>query len=67
MVWVHWRSTSGITQSQRDQFAILSEEFPPILEELRTIYETSLPAIEQELEEIGAPYTPGRIPVWTLD
>lgn len=67
MAWVHYRSTSGVTQSQRDQFAILREEFPPVLEALRAIYETSLPEIEKELEEIGAPYTPGRIPVWTLD
>lgn len=67
MTWVHYRSTSGITQSQRDQFDILKEEFPPVLEELRAIFETGLPAIEAELEKIGAPYTPGRIPVWTLD
>jgi len=67
IVWIHYRSTGGITQTQRDQFDILKEEFPPVLEALKVIYETSLPEIERELEEIGAPYTPGRIPVWTLD
>ncbi|MEZ5083784.1 MAG: hypothetical protein R2750_10090 [Bacteroidales bacterium] len=67
IVWVHWRSTSGVTQSQRDAFDILKEEFPPMLAEVKTIYETTLPGIEQELETINAPWTPGRIPVWTLD
>jgi photosystem II stability/assembly factor-like uncharacterized protein len=67
IVWVHYRSTSPVTQTQRDQFAILKDEFPPILEEVKNIYEKSLPEIEKELEDINAPWTPGRIPVWTLD
>lgn len=67
IIWIHYRSTSGITQSQRDIFNILKEEFPPVLEQLKVIFNTDIPAIEKELESIGAPYTPGRIPVWTLD
>jgi len=67
IVWTHYGSTSGISQTQRDQFEILKEEFPPVLEELKQIYNTDLPEIEKQLEAIGAPYTPGRIPVWTLD
>ena len=67
IMWVHYRSTAGITQSQRDIFKILKEEFPPVLNQLKAILNTDIPAIEKELESIGAPYTPGRIPVWTLD
>ena len=67
IIWVHWRSTAPISQSQRDGFDILKEEFPPVLAEVKTIYETTLPAIEQELENLNAPWTPGRVPVWTLD
>ena len=67
IIWTHWRSTSAVTQMQRDGFDILKEEFPPVLDELKTIFETSIPEIEKELEELGAPWTPGRVPVWTLD
>ncbi|MCD4696323.1 MAG: hypothetical protein K8S16_08805 [Bacteroidales bacterium] len=67
IIWVHWRSTSPVTQTQKDIFEILKEEFPPVLEEVKLIYETSLPEIEAELEKLGAPWTPGRIPVWNLD
>lgn len=67
IVWIHYRSTSGITKAQRDQYEILKEMFPPVLEELKGIYSNSLPEIENELEAIGAPYTPGRVPVWTID
>ncbi len=64
IVWTHWRSTSGVTQSQKDIYNILKEEFPPVLEKLKEIYNTELPQIEKGLEEAGAPWTPGRIPEW---
>jgi hypothetical protein len=67
IVWTHYRSTSGITQTQRDLFDILKEEFPPVLEELKDIHDVKLPEIEKELDAIGAPFTPGRIPEWKFD
>ena len=64
IVWVHWRSTSAVTKTQKDIYNILKDEFPPILEQLKNIYNNELPQIERGLEEAGAPWTPGRIPVW---
>ncbi|MFU8844279.1 MAG: WD40/YVTN/BNR-like repeat-containing protein [Bacteroidales bacterium] len=64
---VHIRSTSDITQTQRDVFEIIKEEFPPVLNNLRMIYEKQIPAIEDELEKLNAPWTPGRIPEWKFD
>ncbi|MBN1339885.1 MAG: hypothetical protein JXA03_11210 [Bacteroidales bacterium] len=64
IAWTHWRSTSGITQTQRDVYAIIEQEFPPVLEELKSIYNTELPAVETKLEDIKAPWTPGRVPEW---
>lgn len=58
----NWRSSAAPTQSQRDNYRIVSEEFPPLLEELRTIVEVDVKTIEKKLDEIGAPYTPGRLP-----
>lgn len=59
-----WGNTSTPTQTQRDQYALLGEEFPPILDQLRQIAEVDLKALEAELDRIGAPWTPGRIPEW---
>jgi len=67
IIWTHYSSTSAITQTQRDGFEILKEEFPPILEELKEIYNDKLPVVENELDAMGAPYTPGRIPEWKFD
>jgi hypothetical protein len=59
-----WRSFSAPTQSQKDAFQIVADEFPPILEAITKIVEEDVKEIEKKLEEIGAPYTPGRLPVW---
>jgi hypothetical protein len=59
-----WRSLSAPTQSQKDAFQIVADEFPPILVAIKKIVEEDIKRIENKLEEIGAPYTPGRLPVW---
>jgi len=60
----HMGSTSGITTTEKQNYEILKEEFPPVLDALKRIVETDIPALEAELNKIGAPWTPGRIPVW---
>ena len=57
-------STSAPTQTQRDNFKIVEEEFMPIYLELKKIAATDVKNIEKKLEDIGAPYTPGRLPDW---
>jgi len=64
LAYSHWGSTSGITQTQKDAYEILAEEFPPILDKLRKIKNIDLKTLEDELEAAGAPWTPGRIPEW---
>ena len=61
---VHSSSTGGITTTEREGYQILSDEFPPVLEALKRIVNTEIPAIETQLDKIGAPWTPGRLPVW---
>jgi photosystem II stability/assembly factor-like uncharacterized protein len=57
----HVQSTSGVTQTQKDNYNILLDEFPPLLEDLKVI-NTELKSLEERLEELHAPWTPGRIP-----
>ncbi|MCB2220884.1 MAG: glycosyl hydrolase [Bacteroidetes bacterium] len=67
VAYTHWRSTSDITQTQRDAFDILKVEFPPVLEEVKSIYEKDIPAIAEELKAIKAPWTPGVVPEWNFE
>jgi photosystem II stability/assembly factor-like uncharacterized protein len=59
-----WSSTSAVSQTQRDVYASIETDFPALLDQLKKIGEVYLPDIENTLEKAGAPWTPGRIPVW---
>ena len=64
ITYTHMVSTSGITTTEKQNYEILKEEFPPVLNALKRIVETDIPALETELNKIGAPWTTGRLPVW---
>jgi len=59
-----WRSTSAPTQTHRDAYLIVADEFSPVLQKLKKLVEVDAKQIEKKLDEIGAPYTPGRFPDW---
>jgi len=62
-----WNVTSAPTQTQRDAYRQAGEEFAGLLTELRTLMEEDLTKLEENLEDIGAPWTPGRIPQWEIE
>lgn len=57
-------STSLPTQTHRNAYDIASGELTTVLSSLRSIIDTDLKKIEQEMEKTGAPWTPGRFPEW---
>ncbi|PKP52409.1 MAG: glycosyl hydrolase [Bacteroidetes bacterium HGW-Bacteroidetes-1] len=56
-----WSSTSQPTQTMKMNYDIVKEELPTLIEQLKKIDE-ELKTIETTLDEIKAPYTPGRVP-----
>ncbi|MCF8259873.1 MAG: glycosyl hydrolase [Melioribacteraceae bacterium] len=54
-------SHADIVQSQRSAYEVLSTELPAIISDLKTIMFVEVKAIEDELEKLGANWTPGRI------
>ncbi len=60
----HWGTQNAPTGTQREQFAIVTHDFPPLLARLRAIIEGDLHTLETRAEAAGAPWTPGRIPTW---
>ena len=61
MVYTHWSATSELTGTETNQLEILKEEFPPVLEKLQGIV-NGISQLENRLEELKAPWTPGRVP-----
>jgi hypothetical protein len=58
-----WNTTCAPTQTFEENYKIASRQLGPVIEGLKTVVQ-SIEAIERELEMKGAPYTPGRWPVW---
>ena len=55
---------SGPTTTMRENLAVAARLFRPVLADLSGPVQAELKAVEAALEEAGAPYTPGRVPVW---
>jgi hypothetical protein len=50
------------TTTHEQQYQMASELLGAQLSKIKTMVETEIPALEKELERLGAPYTPGRVP-----
>ncbi len=59
-----WASTAAPTGTHERGYEIAANEFAPVLEKLRALVETDLKQVETQAESLGAPWTPGRVPVW---
>ena len=65
IVGAQFRATSAPTTTQRESYAVASEQLAEMSEALRVLVEEDLAALEAELETAGVPWTPGRpIPRW---
>jgi hypothetical protein len=61
----HWSTTTLPTQTNRQQLALVVEQFGKLHPTLKKLLSEDLPALEQKLEDAGAPWTPGRrLPDW---
>ena len=52
--------THGPTKTHREQFAIAHREYEQVIGEVRKVVETDLERLRKRLDELGAPWTPGR-------
>jgi hypothetical protein len=59
-------SQASIAGSYRDSYQVATTEFTAALAALRSL-EQDVSALETALEVKGAPWTPGRIPVWSAE
>jgi hypothetical protein len=58
-----WSTTSGPTGTYERAYEEARAAFGKVLADLRAVHERTQ-AFEARLERAGAPYTPGRMPVW---
>lgn len=66
ILWGLSESSSAIPSEMKEQYEIAGELFEPVMEQLAGIV-SAVQKIEKELEAMGAPYTPGRMPSWNRE
>ena len=64
IVDAQWNATSVPTATSEEAYRFAAQEFQGELEKLRQLVLVDLKKIEDGLETSGAPWTPGRLPVW---
>ncbi|OGU12818.1 MAG: glycosyl hydrolase [Ignavibacteria bacterium GWB2_35_12] len=64
IIWGVWATSSDATQTQKDAYKIVVDEFTPVYNNLKNIVETDLRGIEKEMDRLGSPWTPNRFPEW---
>jgi hypothetical protein len=61
-----WSGTlTEITGMHREQYQVIGDEFVTILERLRILIEQDLQSLQDLADEVGAPWTSGRLPIWS--
>ncbi|PYQ56912.1 MAG: glycosyl hydrolase, partial [Acidobacteria bacterium] len=64
VVQSHWSTTAQATKTYEEDYNIAATEFAPVLADLRQAIGVDLKSLEDQLESLGAPWTPGRLPTW---
>lgn len=58
-------STTGPTGTHRKQFEIAAEQYESLVDDLMQLVEKDVPKLLKRLDDLGAPWTPGReLPKW---
>lgn len=65
IAYTRYASSGAVTETEKRSYEIVKEEIQPVIEDLKNIAENKITALEKELEQKGAPWTPGRIPTWS--
>jgi len=64
ITWSIYSVTSFPTQTMQDGLQILSGMFEPVYKDIKKIRESDLQQLYTELDRLGVPWTPGRLPDW---
>jgi hypothetical protein len=62
-----WSAEAPATGTHNRSYEIAAEAFAPLLDRLRTLVEADMKALSDRLEAVGAPWSPGRVPNWTIE
>lgn len=62
VAWEQSQSTSAPTETFKKAYSIAKEEFEVVLKDLSTLVEVNIDNLEEQMDKMGLPWTPGRVP-----
>jgi hypothetical protein len=62
MIYTQYSSTSNVTKNQKVAYDVLYEEIQPVIDKLKRINDYELKSIENDMDRLNIPWTPGRMP-----
>jgi len=64
LAYSFYSSTSAPTQTQLNDYEIVSTSIGALIDRLHSLIEERTAALEKRMESVRAPWTPGRLPEW---
>jgi photosystem II stability/assembly factor-like uncharacterized protein len=66
-VFTMWYTTSAPTQTSRKNYEIAGKQLEALLTDINNLINTEIKPLENELDELNAPWTPGRMPEFKME
>ena len=64
VIWGIWATNNNPTETQKQNYKIVSEQLTPVIDELRQIVSVDIASLKAELQKLNAPWIPGTLPQW---
>jgi photosystem II stability/assembly factor-like uncharacterized protein len=64
IVYAQWATTQAPTTTMQQAYDVAGDQFTDALGKLHQLVDVDLASLDKAMEKLGAPYTPGRVPVW---
>ncbi len=64
ITWTMGSTTSAPTNTNKESYKIAEQQFNEVFNEMQSLKDININPLEKKLDELNAPYTPGRFPNW---
>ncbi len=66
-VFTMWYTTSAPTQTSRKNYEIAGKQLESLINDIKNVINTDIKPLEDELDNLNAPWTPGRMPDFKME
>jgi photosystem II stability/assembly factor-like uncharacterized protein len=64
IVFIMWYNNSAPTKTNMDSYSVASRQLEALIADMKTLYDTQLLPMQNQLKDLNAPWVPGTFPEW---